>query len=254
MDIFALLEGLFWLILAFFLLIVLQRALHREIQAVFLILTRRPVVTQVIFALIFFPGVLLHELSHFLMAKLLGVRTGRFSLIPRAMDDGRLQLGAVETVSGGVVRDALIGAAPLISGCLFVAMTAIFRMRLLPLWDVLRRADWEAFWRGVGQVPASADFWLWFYLAFAVSSTMMPSASDRHAWRPVGLTLAILVGLALLAGAGAWMLQNLAPPVFSLMQALALILGLSGLIHLFLLPPLLLSHRVLTKITGVDVG
>lgn len=235
-------------------LVVLQRLLHREVQAVFLILSRRAGVTQVVFAILFFPGVLLHELSHFLMAKLLGVQTGRFSLTPRSMPDGRLQLGAVETASGGVVRDALVGAAPLISGCLFVAYTAIFRMHLLPLWDFLRSGDWNAFWGGASGVPALPDFWLWFYLTFTVSSTMLPSASDRHAWLPSGLIVASLIGVALLAGAGQWMLVNLAPPVNSFLRALALIFGWSAALHALLLLPVFLLHQLMAKLTGVDVA
>ena len=71
MNIIAAFEGLLWLLAALGIFIFLQRALHREIQAFFLILTRSVGVTQVLFAIIFFPGVLLHELSHFLSAKLL---------------------------------------------------------------------------------------------------------------------------------------------------------------------------------------
>lgn len=247
-------DGLFWMLVGLALLVILQRTLHREIQSVFLILTRRPVVTQVFFALIFFPGVLLHELSHFLTAKLLGVRTGSFSLVPHATPDGRLQLGAVETVSGGVVRDALIGVAPLVSGCLVVAFLAIDRMQLLPLWDFLRSGDWGIFWVGLGIVPQMPDFWLWFYLTFTVSSTMMPSASDRHAWLPVGLVAGGLLGVAILAGAGPWMLDNLAPGLNSFLRALALIFGLSALIHALLILPFYTIHRLLTKLTGLEVG
>jgi hypothetical protein len=247
-------DGLFWLLLGLTLLIFLQHSLHREIQAVFLILTRRPVVTQVLFALIFFPGVLIHELSHFLTAKLLGVQTGRFSLIPHAMPDGRLQLGAVETVSGGVVRDALIGVAPLVTGCLIVAYMALFRMQMLPLWDFMRAGDWDIFWVGLGILPRLPDFWLWFYLTFTVSSTMVPSASDRHAWLPVGLVAGVLLGVAILAGAGPWMLDHLAPGLNSFLRALALIFGLSAFIHAFLILPFFLLHRALSKVTGLDVG
>ena len=107
------LSGLFWFILMLVPLILLQRLLHREIQAVFLILTRDPRITMGIFSLIFLPGVFLHELSHFLMAKILGVRTGRFSLFPQSLPDGRLQLGYVETTRSDIIRDSLIGAAPL---------------------------------------------------------------------------------------------------------------------------------------------
>jgi hypothetical protein len=247
-------DGLLWLLASLVIFMFLQRALHREIQAVFLLLTRRPGLTQAIFALVFFPGVFLHETSHFLAAKLLGVRTGRFSLIPQAQPNGRLRLGYVETASGGFIRDALIGVAPLVTGCLFVAYTAIKQLDLLPLWDLIRLADWSAFWAALSVVPKQPDFWLWFYLAFTVSSTMMPSASDRHSWLPLGLLAAALVGIAILAGAGQWMMEHLALPMNSFLRALALIFALSGTLHVLLVLPFLLSHRVLARLTGMDIG
>ena len=96
-------------------LVFLQRLLHREIQAVLIILTRNSQLTIGLFSVLFFPGIFLHELSHFLMAKLLRVRTGNFSLIPAALPNGRLQMGYVETEETDVVRDSLIGLAPLIA-------------------------------------------------------------------------------------------------------------------------------------------
>lgn len=247
-------DGLLWLVVALVAVGFLQRWLHREIQAFFLILTRNPGVTQVIFALIFFPGVLLHELSHFLSAKILGVQTGKFSLIPQAQADGKLRLGYVETASGGFVRDALIGVSPLVTGSLYVAYTAIFQMKLIPLWDLLRSWNLMGFWGNLGSVPKTPDFWLWFYLTFTISSTMMPSQSDRHAWMPVVILVVGLVGAAILAGAGTWMLANLAPPLNEFLQALAMIFGLSGLLHGLLILPFLLLHKILARVTGVDVG
>jgi hypothetical protein len=246
-------DGLFWLLLTLTALIFLQRILHREIQAFFLILTRRPAATQIIFALIFFPGVLLHELSHFLAAKLLGVRTGRFSIFPQPLPNGRLRLGYVETESGGSVRDAIIGAAPLVTGCLFVAWAAISRLVMLPLWDFLRGGNWTIFWMALRVVLGVPDFWLWFYLIFVVSSTMMPSASDRGAWLPVGLFAGGLVIVVILVGAGPWMLEHLAPGFNSFLRALALIFGLSAVLHALLILPFLLLHRMLARLTGVDV-
>lgn len=246
-------DGLFWLLLALLALIFLQRILHREIQAFFLILTRRPGATQIIFALIFFPGILLHELSHFLIAKLLGVRTGHFSIFPQPLPNGRLRLGYVETASGGALRDALIGIAPLVTGCIFVAYTAIFKLDLLSLWEFLRGGNLAIFWMGLGVVFRVPDFWLWFYLAFVVSSTMLPSASDRHAWLPVGLFAGGLLIIVILAGAGPWMLENLAPPINSFLQALAMIFGLSAVLHTLLILPFFLLHGLLAKLTHIDV-
>src|SRR5262245_9980511 len=129
------LTGFFWFVLLLVPLIFFQRLLHREIQAVTLIATRNPGLTVSIFTLIFFPGVFLHELSHFVMAKLLRVTTGRFSLMPQPLPDGRLQLGYVETGQSDMIRDSLIGAAPLIIGTLFVAYTAVFQLDMRILWD-----------------------------------------------------------------------------------------------------------------------
>ena len=127
------LDGLGWLLLMLGPLLFAQRWLHREIQILFLLLTRKPVIALGLFSLLFFPGVLLHELSHYLVARLLGVRTGRFSLLPSLMADGKLRLGYVETAGSDVVRDALIGTAPLLSGGAAVAFLGINRLGLVPL-------------------------------------------------------------------------------------------------------------------------
>jgi hypothetical protein len=204
-------EGFFWFIALLLPLILLQRLLHREIQAVFLILTRDARLTIVIFQIIFLPGVFLHEGSHFLMAKILRVRTGGFSVIPQALPDGRLRLGYVETAKSDILRDSLIGAAPLIFGTLFVAFAAINRLNMDVLWVTIRNGQFNLFWMGVGILPRMQDFWLWFYLVFTVSSTMMPSESERHAWLELVISVGILFAIALLIGAGPWMLSNVAP-------------------------------------------
>jgi hypothetical protein len=248
------LDGLFWLLATLVVLLFLQRSLHREIQAIFLIATRNPGFTMGVFSLIFFPGVFLHELSHLLVAKLLGVRTGSFSLIPEQMPDGRLQLGYVEAAQSDIFRDSLVGAAPLITGTLFVAFAAIDRLHLMVVWDTLRMGQWSLFILGLRALPNTPDFWIWFYLTFAISSTMMPSESDRHAWMPLGLVAGILLALAVVAGAGPWMMDTLAIPLNNFFRGSALVLLVSILLHLALIIPLMLIHRLLVKLTGLDIG
>ena len=247
-------DGLFWLLLSLVLLLFLQRSLHREIQAAILIATRNPAITTSLFSLIFLPGVFLHEFSHFIMAKLLGVRTGKFSLLPNTLPDGTLQLGYVEADYSDFLRDSLVGVAPLLSGMLFIAFAALNRMDLVVIWQALRNAQWAMLEIGLQALPASPDFWIWFYLTFAVSSTMMPSESDRHAWRPLGLAAVGLFLLAILAGAGPWMLTNLAPPFNQFLRGTALLILVSIILHSLLILPFMLIHRLLTRITGMDVG
>lgn len=247
-------SGLFWIVLMIVPLILLQRLLHREIQAVILILTRDVRLTMGIFSMMFLPGVFLHELSHFLMAKILGVRTGKFSVLPQPLPKGRLQLGYVETVKSDVVRDSLIGAAPLIIGTLFVAYVAIYRLEMRVLWDVFRNGQLDLFWMGIRALPQVKDFYLWFYLAFAVSSTMMPSQSDRHAWLELVISVGVLFAIALLIGAGPWMLSNVAPHVSNFLSSVAVIFGLSAIVHILLVLPAALIHKLLARATGVDVA
>ena len=247
------LQGLFWFVLMLVPLILLQRLLHREIQAVFLILTRSPQLTMGVFSLIFLPGVFLHELSHFLMAKLLRVPTGRFSIFPQPLPDGRLQLGYVETAKADIVRDSLIGAAPLILGTLFVAYVSVYQLDMRILWDTLRNGQLNLFWMGVNALVYSKDFILWFYLTFVVSSTMMPSVSDRHAWLELVVSVGVLFAIALLVGAGPWMLDNVAPLVSSFLSSVAVIFGLSSVVHVVLVLPIALIHKLLARATGLDV-
>ena len=247
-------SGLLWIILMLVPLILLQRLLHREIQAVFLILTRDVRLTMGIFSMLFLPGVFLHELSHFLMAKILGVRTGRFSIFPQSLPDGRLQLGYVETARSDVLRDSLIGAAPLIVGTIFIAYVAIYPFEMRILWDVLINGQLDLFWMGVRALPQVKDFYLWFYLAFAVSSTMMPSQSDRHAWQSLVLSIGVLFAIALLIGGGPWMLSNIAPRLSSFLSSVAVIFGLSAFVHVLLILPTALIHKVLARAMGVDVA
>ena len=234
-------------------LVILQRLLHREVQAVLLIITRNPQLTIGLFSVLFLPGVFLHELSHFVMAKLLGVRTGKFSLIPATLPSGHLQMGYVETERTDVFRDSLIGLAPLIAGSLFIAYAGLNRLGLRALLDVLANGQIELFWVGLKLLPQVNDFYLWFYLVFAVSSTMLPSESDRHAWLPLGLWMVVLLALALSTGAGAWMLENIAPLLNDFLGSVATLFGLSVALHVALLLPTMLLHRVVSRVTGVDI-
>jgi hypothetical protein len=235
-------------------LLLLQRRLHREIQAILLIITRRASVTVTIFSILFLPGVTLHEASHYLAARLLGVKTGRVSLLPRTLKGGKLRLGFVETSTTDVFRDALIGAAPLLTGGLVVAYIGMVRMGLIPLGNDLLRGQFALFWQGFGHLPLLPDFWLWLYLAFVVSSTMLPSPSDRRAWLPILVVVGGLVLMALVAGAGTWLAANVAPTFNQAMRSIAAMFAISVAVHLAIWLPLWLIRLLVCRMTGLSVS
>jgi len=247
------LDGIWWLLLTLGPLLILQRLLHREVQAIFLLITRRVDIAMMLFSLVFFPGVLLHEGSHYLMARLLGVPTGRFSLVPHPLPNGKLQLGYVETASTDWLRDALVGAAPLLAGGLFVAYAGLARLGLLTMWRQYSLGGPPLMPGALQDAFNQPDFWPWFYLTFSVSSTMLPSASDRRAWVPLTFTVIILLGLSLIAGAGPWLAANLASPLNLILQSVAVVFGISILVHLVLLPPLWVLRHLISWVTGLEL-
>jgi len=235
-------------------LLFLQRRVHFEIQAVLLLTFRRLDIVSVLFSLFFLPGVLIHEASHYIVARLVGVRTGRLSIIPNRMKDGRLQLGYVETESTDILRDSLIGMAPLIFGG--TAVTIIARLHLGFDGFGIVFVDWSLATLQ-GAVAASIqtpDFWLWFYLLFAISSTMLPSESDRSAWRMLAFVVIGLLGIGLLIGIGPWMLANLGPKVNDLFRALAVVFIVSILAHIVLLIPVFFIRMGLSSLLDMKVN
>ena len=82
---------------------------------------------------------------------------------------------------------------------------------------------------------------------------MLPSESDRRAWLPMLIFAVVLVGLAFFAGAGEWMLVNLAPGVNRLFAASAAVFGISVLVHTLLLIPVILLRKLLNRVTGLKV-
>jgi len=249
------LTGLGWLIVFLAMLAIFQRRLHYEIQAILLVITRRADIAVAIFSLLFLPGVILHETSHFVSARLLGVRTGRFSIIPQPLPDGRLRMGYVETASTDIMRDSLIGSAPLLVGCVFVLYVALIPLGLASVWAEFVKGNLVVLSVAVGSMYKSPDFWLWFYLVFVVSSTMMPSASDRRAWLPLAVVVAVILVIGLLVWPGNILTETwitISPKINIGVFALILIFGVSVAFHLILLGPLWLIRKILMRMFGVQ--
>jgi hypothetical protein len=160
----------------------MKRWLSRHLYGLGLLLSGSHDVAILLYFLLLLPGVLVHELSHWLTAKLLRVPTGTIALGPSWKGKGTTRLGSVSVAKADPLREGLIGMAPLITGSVLILVIAyaVFGMSGPPeLAADLFPGEVFARWRSYMSVP---DLWLWVYLIFSISNAMLPSESDRQAW------------------------------------------------------------------------
>jgi hypothetical protein len=245
-----------WVALAFPVLIFIQRWIHTHLHGVCLLLLGKPERAVIIYALVLFPGVLLHELSHWVAASLLGVRTGSFSLIPRRQPDGSLQLGYVEYYKGrtlGPIRESLIGGAPLIVGTAVILLIGYRVFGVTELAAAVQSGDIDALTIALGQVFQTADILVWLYLLFAVSNAMLPSPSDRRAW-PAFFWLMVVVALVLyLLGVQEAAVTGLAGPVATVFGYLGIALSMAIAVDIFFMAIIAILESLISRIKGVSV-
>jgi len=231
------LTPLVWCVVAFGLLLGTQRWFQTQLQRFLVALTRDARLTVILYALLFAPGAALHEVSHWLAAKVLGVRTVTFSLVPKEGPGDQLRLGYVETERTDPIRSALIGVAPLLSGVALLSLLTLSQLALEPVVGATVESEIGSVIRTVALLPAVPDVGLWLYLVVAVSNTMLPSAADRSAWLPAGLIVLSGVVVIVWSGLGlrgmGWLgaqTQGVLPKlsaVFGLTASLNLLLGLT---------------------------
>ena len=153
---------------------------------------------MVVLFLVYLPGILIHEASHWLIARILGLRTSRFRVWPK-FTRNTIGLGSVTVASGGALKDSLVGLAPLLVGSALIVLigeqvfdteTIAFAWRTGKLLDGLNFVV-----DGLAHKPDS--LW-WSYLLFAIANAMMPSASDRAPLKSLGIYVLIIGALFVL--------------------------------------------------------
>jgi hypothetical protein len=177
-----------------------------------------PDVALIIYFVIVLPGVLVHEISHGLMALLLGIRIRKMALGPVRKGRSRhVSLGSIQVANVDPVRASLIGVAPLLGASAVILLIGNLVLGVGELATAMSGQGFEGFLAGLGQVVRVADFWLWLYLIFAISNAMLPSESDMDTVRPVLLFLGIVALVVLVVGG----LPSVPEPVVDWVNAIA---------------------------------
>jgi len=239
-----------WLIASLGLLTFLQRQVHKFLQSVLLLGTWSYRIAFALYALLLLPGVVFHELSHWVVATLLGVRVHRMSLWPKEERGGRVRFGYVATDQADPVRAALIGLAPTLAGCAVLLIGFSLAGMASVLVEALETGDADLVFRQGAVLIREPGAAGWIYLALAVGNTMLPSPSDRAAWLAAGALIAIVVGAIALAGAGGWLVEWGLPSVRSGVRALAAAFSLVAALDVAFLAILWLLRAVLEALTG----
>lgn len=241
---------LLWLAVTLALLLLIERWIHRHMQGVMLLLTGDREIAVVLYALPLLPGIILHELSHAIVALLLGVRVGRISIKPK-LADRRIQLGFVPVEKTDVVRASLIGLAPLLIGSAAILLIRYLVFDISMVEAALVAGNWHGMLTGLLSMLKAPDLWLWAYVIFAVSNTMLPSRSDRQAWTPVILFLLLIGVLIWAVGLGPAIVEGLTYSLTTALHWLTAMYVFTIVVDLPFVVLIVLVERLMGQVKGV---
>lgn len=244
--------SLFGLAVTLVLLVLMERWIHRHLQGAMLLLTGDREIAVVLYALPLMPGILLHEISHAAMARLLGVRVGRVSVRPRLTEE-RIQLGFVPVEETDVVRASLIGLAPLLTGSAALLLIGYLVFHIGGLQQALIDGAWMRLIAHFVEVVKAPDVWVWAYAIFTISNTMLPSQSDRESWASVLMFLGLAVALAWVAGWGPTIIERLGAPVHLATRWLTVMYGFTVVADVPFLLLILLIEWAIGRMKGLRV-
>ncbi len=223
--------------LAFILIVValihLGRWVTRGVQTIGWLLSGDENVVMVVYYLLMFPGILLHELSHFVTARVLGIRVTDFRLGPRKRKNSNsIELGSVSVYSGGTIRDSLVGVAPFAAGTAVLLLVSYTVFDVGTLGSIWNAEGWNGFFRTLRTMPQTPDFWLWLYLIFTVSNAMMPSRADRKPWLLASLYAGGVLLIAWVLGAFSFFDASIRANIQDALQVLTLAFLFTAIVNM----------------------
>lgn len=188
----------------------------------------------IVWSIIFLPGTVIHELSHFFFAILTGARTGKIEIFPRFLEEdredeesrGKVTLGYVQTQRLNPLQGIFVGLAPFIVGmALLVWISSQIQVNYL----------------------STSYYLLAFqgYLFFTISNSFFPSSSDLKHVYPVVISLIIV--LAALWFFGINFLVTPSAAFYDLLNTMGLTLMFSSILNLSITTTLFFLNRLSRK-------
>jgi len=218
-------------VLLIIILSTLRQRLVYELSGTSLLLfgSTRPGVS--FYSLLFLPGTIIHELSHWIVAEILQVRTGEITIFPD-LDSGEedhQRLGSVATSRSDPFRGFLIGLAPFISGLLILVLLG----KLLS--------------------DGLINHFIWWQMGFiiygimVIGNSMIISKEDRRTW-PVIILLTALIIIVLVRYRFS-LPTTIYDSISTILSSLNMVLGVTAGLNLVMIGGSYGLRRIIEKVT-----
>lgn len=243
-----------WLLVAglFMLLRRLERWLHQHIFKVGWLLTKSYSTTTILYYAFFLPGVFLYEFSYWLMAGILNVRAERALQMPQKQEIAELNLNFVKLPKNTPpFKLAVITATPLVVGLIVIWLIAIHVLDITGFVSQVGSGGLDDLAAALGALTTAPDFWLWIYLVFTISNTMIPNLKDLRGGRVIFTVLVVVTLFLLVLGLGNQVvLRILTGPVVDALYLIASIFIIIIAINLFTTLVLGTIESIIERVTG----
>ncbi|MBZ0292007.1 MAG: hypothetical protein K8L99_05500, partial [Anaerolineae bacterium] len=166
-------------------------------------LTKSFETTTIIYYGFFLPGVILHELSVWLIAGILNIPAERAIRMPEKQEIAELDLSFIKLPRNiSSFKLAIITAAPLIVGLLLVWVIANGILDVNAFFQTLETDGLDGLGTAISRLAAAPDFWLWIYLAFVISNTMVPDVKNLRGARILITIVVVALAILFVVGVG----------------------------------------------------
>lgn len=165
-------------------------------------------------AILFLPGTYIHELSHYVVAKILFVPTFGITLRPK-IERNSIKMGSVEIAQTDFIRRFLIGSAPFTVGIILLVgsmyalvlnnwhMHPVFAaLEMLFVFQVgntmfMSKKDWEGTWKIIMLLCVVGV--IMYIIKFPVSWGFDVIESQQELFKTISFYLAVPLGIDILA-------------------------------------------------------
>ncbi len=203
-------------------LVFVQRWIQRHLFGMGWIVAQEKHLATVVYYMVLLPGVFVHEVSHWLVAGMLNVKTRRLMTWPEADHNGAIEPAFIQVEeTSNPIYLTLIGAAPFVSGLLLVLWISNSLLNLPILIKALGSADVTVISAAFQAVLTRPDFPLWFYLLFAVSNSMLPGKADRRGWLVIAALVVGVFIFLIVTGFQAVVIKWLGGPIAQALNSLS---------------------------------